>query len=84
STSKKPVCFMIHAPNQLKGNGITEQLSKPGGFSNPPPWQKIWGSVYPQYPDLYQCHNLLFIKYRILDTYRGDKLKRNNNTLNIY
>ncbi|MCX2561412.1 hypothetical protein OQ252_08405, partial [Acetobacter farinalis] len=36
STSKKPVCFMIHAPNQLKGNGITEQLSKPGGFSNPP------------------------------------------------
>ncbi|NHO29980.1 hypothetical protein GOB82_08000 [Acetobacter farinalis] len=27
---------MIHAPNQLKGNGITEQLSKPGGFSNPP------------------------------------------------
>ncbi|MEJ5117759.1 hypothetical protein WH158_10065, partial [Gluconobacter cerinus] len=23
-------------PNQLRGNGITEQTSIPGGFSNPP------------------------------------------------
>ncbi|WP_206752404.1 TolC family protein, partial [Acetobacter farinalis] len=58
-TSKKPVCFMIHAPNQLKGNGITEQLSKPGGFSNPPDGAKAL-SIASNF-DFTQVHQKLFM-----------------------
>ncbi|WP_207912555.1 hypothetical protein, partial [Gluconobacter oxydans] len=32
-----PAASSFIIPNQLRGNGITEQTSIPGGFSNPPP-----------------------------------------------